>query len=98
MLRVPPVTVTSPPAKVVLASLRVKVMVSGPVMLPLPERVTAMVGGVVSAGKVLVPSVRVLLASAPSWLKLLAASLNLLEATLMTLAPRLLMVGVKTAV
>ena len=47
---------------------------------------------------VLVGRLRVLLASAPSALKLPAASLNLLLATLITLGVVLLALGVKTAV
>ena len=49
LLRVPPVTEMSLGAKVVLASLKVKVMVSLLLSVPLPLRVMAMVGGVVSA-------------------------------------------------
>ena len=51
LLRVPPVTSMSDRAKVVLASDRVKVMVSVlvlPLSAPVPLRATTMVGGVVS--------------------------------------------------
>ena len=68
LLSVPPVTTMSPGAKVVLASDKVKVMVSLLLSVPVPLRAMAMVGGVVSAGMVLVGSLTVLLLSAPSWL------------------------------
>ena len=50
LLSVPPVTLMSASAKLVLGSLKVKVMVSVPpvVKLPVPARAMAMVGGVLS--------------------------------------------------
>ena len=98
LLRLPPSTTMSPRAKVVLASLRVKVMVSVVVSVPVPLRVMAMVGGKVSTTMVLVVMVTVLLASVPSALALPAWSLNLADSTWMVLGTRLLARGVKTAV
>ena len=93
----------SPLTKLVVltASLKVKAMVSAPVklwvVLPL-ARLTMTVGAVVSAGTVLKGALRVLLASAPSWLKLPPLSLNWLLATLMLAVPLALAVGVNVAV
>ena len=84
--------------KLVLASDSVKVMVSVLLTTPVFVRAIAIVGGVVSAGIVLVAIVTVLLASKPSVLKLPTTSLNLLLATEITLGVVLLAVGVKVAV
>ena len=100
--RVPPTTVTSPMLKSVLASLRAKLMVAvSPVASVVLLLVTMTVGGLVSPagpGAASAPMLRAtaLLASAPSWLKLAAASLKVLLATTMAaaVAPGL---GVKVA-
>ena len=102
-LMAPPTASMSVLVKLVLvtASLKVKTMDSAPVklcvVLPL-ARVTATVGGVVSAGTVLKGAVIRLLASAPSAFKLPALSLNLLLATLMLAVPLAFALGVKVAV
>ena len=97
----PPVTSMSARLKSVLASLSVKVMVSVSPALRLTVglvRAIAMVGAVVSGGKVLVTMLTVLLASVPSVLALPAASANLALATCTTLVMMLLALGVKVAV
>ena len=83
--------------KLVLGSLSVKVMVVVPLAVTLAlEALTLTVGGVVSTGALPMLSETLLLASAPSWLKLPAASLNLPLATAIAaeLAP---VAGVKVA-
>ena len=80
--------------KSALGSLRVKVTVAvSPALSAVLLADTAMVGGAVS-----VAMVRVLLASAPSALRLEEASLKVPEATLMTLLPVAPALGVKVAV
>ena len=79
---VPPTTVTSEAVKSLLVSLRMKVMVAvSPGASVVLLLVMAIVGGVVSAGGRLTARLRVLSASAPSWLKTPPA-LNLLLSTL----------------
>ena len=92
LLRVPPVTVTSAAVKSVLSSLRVKVMTAtSPALRTALSLLTTMVGG--TRSRVSVFMLTRLLASAPSALKLPAVSLNLDEATLMTLVAVLLALG-----
>lgn len=80
LLKVPPMTVTSAAEKSVLDSLSVKVMVAvWPLVNVVLSLLTAMVGGVLSAGEMLMDTE--LLASAPSLLKLPAASENLFVST-----------------
>ena len=101
---VPPVTAMSPSVKLLLASLSVKVM-SSPALLtvPVPVRVTTMVGAVVS---VLYGKLTGLLASYTSppvaglvyvsLFRLLAASVNLPASTPTVPVPTLPALGVKT--
>ena len=92
--RVPPVTVTSPATKSVAVSESVKVMVAvSPAFSAVALLETTMVGRTVSTVKVAVLS-----ASAPSLLRLPAASVNLSFATLTTPLVVLASVGVNTAV
>ena len=95
---VPPETVTSPTAKLDDDSLKVNVMVAVCEADRLEAlEVTAMVGGVVSAGTVLTVMVTVLLESDPSALTLPAASEKTPFAILITPLVVLLAVGVNKA-
>ena len=105
LLRVPPLTMTSLTSKLLEASLSVKLMVSALLKVPLPDRLTTMVGGVLS---VLTGKLTRLLASYTSLplaglekvslFRLPAASANLAESTPMVAVPRVPGVGVKVAV
>ena len=53
LLKTPPVASMSASTKLLLASDSVKVRVSAPVAMPVPKRLTAILGGAVSATKVL---------------------------------------------
>ena len=97
-LSVPPATSMLAGPKVVLASLRVKVMVSLLVSVPLPLRLMATVGEVVSVATGRMVRLTLLLTSLPSAFWLPAASLNLPEATLMTPLPLPPVLGMKVAV
>ena len=96
---VPPVTVMSEAMKLVEGSLRVKVSVAtSPALSFNTLALTAIVGGVVSTGAVLIINVTSLLASEPSALALPEASVNTPLATLTTPLMTLLAVGMKKAV
>ena len=93
LLRVPPTTLMSPMLKSVLGLLSWKVRLAvSPALSVVLLLLTMMVGVTVS-----LVSETVLLASAPSVLKLPAASLNLVEATLMVPLVLVPGVGVKVA-
>ena len=98
MLSVPPETSTSPAPKFVEGSLSVNARLAvWPVSSVALSLETETVGGVISQTRVSTVIVTVLLASAPSTLKLPAASENLLLATLTTPGVLLLAVGVNVA-